>query len=386
MQTNDIFSGRLKVGILGGGQLGKMLAQAASDWHLPIYAMDSSTDSPAAPYCTGFTVGDFRNADDVLRFGRTVDVLTIEIEHVNTDALRQLVSEGITVHPSPNALELIKDKGLQKQFYVQHGLPTAPFRLFDGPEAVEMACQRGELAYPFVQKSRTGGYDGRGVSLIRSAADELLPGPCLVEEAVAIDKELAVIVARNADGAEAAFPVVEMEFNAGANLVEFLLSPARISDEIAAEARRIALAVARAFNVSGLLAVELFLSHSGAILINEVAPRPHNSGHHTIEACLTSQYQQHLRGILNLPLGDTRLLQPAAMLNLLGAAGYSGPVVYDNLSELLRIPGAYPHIYGKTHTKPFRKMGHITVLGETVEEVVARANAVKGLVEVKSRV
>lgn len=384
MQASDIFSGKVKVGVLGGGQLGKMLAQAAADWHLPFYAMDSSADSPAAPYCTGFSLGDFRRAEDVIRFGRTVDVLSIEIEHVNTDALRQLVAEGVIVHPAPDAIDLIKDKGLQKQFYERHGLPTAPFQLFDGPEAVQAAIARQELAYPFVQKSRKGGYDGRGVSLIRGAQDELLPGPCLVETAVAIEKELAVIVARNADGAETAFPVVEMEFNSRANLVEFLLCPARISEEVAAEARRIALAAARAFGVSGLLAVELFQSRSGEILINEVAPRPHNSGHHTIEACLTSQYQQHLRAILNLPLGDTSLRQPAVMLNLLGEAGHSGEVVYDNISSLLAEPGAYAHLYGKTHTKPFRKMGHITLLGATVEEVVARAAAVKGLVKVKT--
>ncbi len=376
-----------KVGILGGGQLGKMLCQAASDWHQAIYVLEAAADFPAVPYATGFTQGNFQVAEDILAFGRTVDVLTIEIEHIDTAALRQLVAEGVAVYPQPDVIDTIKDKGLQKAFYTQHQLPTAPYELFEDAEAVQAAVAQGRWAYPFVQKVRTGGYDGKGVAVIRDEQDlaQLLPGPCLVEQLAAIDKELAAVVARGRDGELRVFPCVEMEFHPTANLVELLLCPARIPGDLQAKVNNLARQTAEAFGIVGLLAVELFLLKDGSLWINEVAPRPHNSGHHTIEACVTSQYQQHLRAILGWPLGDTDLLRPAAMANLLGAIGHEGPVQYDGWEQVLQIPGLYPHLYGKAITKPFRKMGHLTALGDTLDQAIEKANKAKNSLQVISR-
>ncbi len=381
-----VFNGSIKLGVLGGGQLGKMMAQEAADWHLPYWILDQDSGFPAAPYATHFVTGNFRDEQDVLAFGQQVDVLTIEIEHVHTGALHQLKAAGTVVHPDPDMLDIIKDKGRQKQFYQEHKLPTSPFRLYDSPEAIRKAVTGSELELPFVQKSRTGGYDGRGVAVIideNDLAEKLLPGTAMVEELVDIEKELAVIVARNADGEMRSFPLVEMVFDPIANLVDYLLAPAQVSKEVEQGAIRIAEAAAAAYGLSGLLAVELFLTKSGDILINEVAPRPHNSGHHTIESCVTSQFAQHLRGVLNLPLGDTSLLQPAVMLNVLGEADYQGAVRYEGLDIAMKTPGVFPHLYGKMETRPFRKMGHITVLGATAEEALAKAKSIKAVVKCK---
>ncbi|NET36293.1 MAG: 5-(carboxyamino)imidazole ribonucleotide synthase, partial [Cyanothece sp. SIO1E1] len=358
-------SNRKKLGILGGGQLGKMLSMAAGPWHYPIHMLDESVNFPAGPYSMGFTEGSFKDYEAVLDFGRQMDVVSIEIEHVNTEALEQLEKEGITVHPAPRALNIIKDKGLQKQFYTKHKIPTSSYQLFDTEEELREAIKSGSLAFPFVQKSRTAGYDGKGVALIKDAEslNKLLPGPSLIEELVDIEKELSVVAARNESGEVATFPLVEMEFNEEANLVEFLLCPARVADEVATEADELARKVIEAFDICGLLAVELFWTKTGEILVNEVAPRPHNSGHHTIESCLTSQFQQHLRGVLNLPLGSTQATSPAVMLNLLGEPGHTGPAHYQGFEDCLAIDGVYIHLYGKEITKPFRKMGHITILG-----------------------
>lgn len=369
-----------KLGILGGGQLGKMLALAAGNWDLPIWSMDKTADFPAAPYSTKFIEGNFKDYDDVYNFGKKVDILTIEIEHVNTDALLQLEKEGLTVHPSPSRLNIIKDKGLQKQFYVDHNLPTADFSLYDGAEAIRTAVKAGTLTLPFVQKSRGGGYDGKGVAVIKTAqdlAEKLLPAASMVEPLVDIDKELAVVAARNADGEIKAFPTVEMEFNPTANLVEFLVCPADISAEVEQKATEIALKTIEAYEICGLLAVELFLTKSGDILINEVAPRPHNSGHHTIDSCYTSQFQQHLRAVLNWPLGDTTMKTPSVMVNLLGTEGHTGTAHYAGLGEVLQLPGVNLHLYGKKITKPFRKMGHATVTAPTTEEAKKIAKAVQ---------
>jgi 5-(carboxyamino)imidazole ribonucleotide synthase len=385
MDHKDIL--QTKVGVLGGGQLGKMLALAAGNWHLPLFCLDESQDFPAGPYATGFSEGSFKNFDDVYRFGKQMDVLTIEIEHVHTGALQQLENEGIRVHPRPAALDIIKDKGLQKQFYATQGLPTSTFQLFDNAQAVLQAVENQEVTLPFVQKSRTAGYDGRGVAVIRTVTDlqtKLLPGACLLEDLVDIQTELAVLTARNERGEVATFPVVAMDFNAEANLVEMLICPANIDPALERQATRLAKAVIEAFDLCGLLAVEMFLTKDNQLLINEVAPRPHNSGHHTIDSCYTSQFEQHLRAILNLPLGDTRLHTPAVMVNLLGAAGHTGPVFYKGLSEILALPGVKPHLYGKATTKPFRKMGHITVLGDTVEAAIAKARQVQERIEVIS--
>lgn len=357
------------LGILGGGQLGKMLCQAASNWHLEVSVLDQSADFPAAPYAAHFVEGNFRSTKDVLAFGRTVDVLTIEIEHIDTTALHQLETEGVKVYPQPRVIDTIKDKGLQKQFFAQHRIATADFELMATPAEVQKAVNDGRWTYPFVQKVRTGGYDGRGVHVVRSATDmeDLLPGPCLLEKMADIDKELAVIVARRPNGEIRVFPCVEMEFHPTANLVEYLLCPARIDGDTLARANALAVQTAEAFGIVGLLAVELFLNKDGSIWVNEVAPRPHNSGHHTIEANICSQYEQHLRAVLDLPLGSTDLLRPAVMANLLGEAGHTGPAHYAGLAEALQLPGLYPHFYGKATTKPFRKMGHLTGLGDTLE-------------------
>ncbi|MEM9526599.1 MAG: 5-(carboxyamino)imidazole ribonucleotide synthase, partial [Bacteroidota bacterium] len=375
-------------GILGGGQLGKMLCQAGADWHLPIHVLDANNGFPAAPYSTVFKAGNFRDKEDVLAFGREMDVVTIEIEHIDTDAMHQLVAEGIKVYPQPDKVDLIKDKGLQKQFYAEHQLATSPFELFANVEEVRMAIASGKWKLPFVQKARTGGYDGQGVAVIRNErdlAEKLLAGPCLLEELADIDKELAIIVARNPSGEMRVFPTVEMEFHPTANLVEFLICPASIDRDTDVRAAKLARAVADKMDIVGLLAVELFLTKSGDILVNEVAPRPHNSGHHTIEACMTSQYEQHLRAVLDLPLGPTDLIRPGAMINLLGAAGHQGPAVYDGWASLLSIPEVYPHLYGKEETRPFRKMGHVTALGDTVAMARERAKAAKEAVRVISK-
>lgn len=381
--TAAVFNGQIKLGVLGGGQLGKMMALPAANWQLPYWVLDQDTSFPAAPYATHFVEGDFGLAKDVLAFGRQVDVLTIEIEHVHTGALTQLQEEGITVHPDPKTLEIIKDKGRQKQFYRVHQLPTSAYLLYESEEALRQAIAENRQSLPFVQKSRTGGYDGRGVAVIQTEADlenKLLTGPCLVEELVAIEKELAVIVARNARGEMRSFPVVEMAFDPEANLVDYLLAPAQIPAEVTQRATQVAEAAATAFGLSGLLAVELFWTKEGKILVNEVAPRPHNSGHHTIESCVTSQFAQHLRGVLDLPLGDTRLLQPAAMVNILGAAGFTGPVRYQGLEEVMQMEGVFVHLYGKKRTRPARKMGHATIIAPTVEEVIEKAHQVKALI------
>lgn len=377
-----------RVGILGGGQLGKMLCQAGADWHLPLHVLDQNASFPAANYATVFHRGDFRNGKDVLAFGRKMDVVTIEIEHIDTQALHQLVAEGIKVYPQPDKIDLIKDKGLQKQFYADNGIATSDFSLYADGAAVEAAVEAGSITLPFVQKARTGGYDGQGVAVIRETTDlttKLIDAPCVVEDMVDIAKELAVIVTRTPSGAISVFPTVEMVFHPTANLVEFLICPAAIDSDTDARAARLAMDVAERMDIVGLLAVELFLTPAGEILVNEVAPRPHNSGHHTIEANMTSQYQQHLRAILDLPLGPTDLLRPGAMINLLGAEGHTGPAHYDGWDTLLAVPEVYPHLYGKAETRPFRKMGHVTALGDTVAEARERAAKAKAAVRIVSR-
>lgn len=362
-----------------------MLCLAAANWDLKTYVLDADPDYPAGRACTGFTPGDFKNYTDVLAFGADKDILTIEIEHVNTEALHELERQGKTVHPAPRALDIIKDKGLQKMFYQAHDLPTAPFELFDDEKALLQAIETGRWALPLVQKTRTAGYDGKGVAILRSSADlsgKLLQGPCLAEALAPIRMEIAVIAARNAADAVAVFPAVEMDFHPEANLVEMLVCPARIPPLVAAQAEALAERVIRAFDVCGLLAVEMFLTDGGELWVNEVAPRPHNSGHHTIDSAQSSQYQQHLRAICNMPLGDTGQVQPAVMLNLLGDPGHQGPVRYEGVEECLRLPGVHVHLYSKAKTAPFRKMGHVTVTAERLETAIEKANFVKNRLKV----
>ncbi len=374
----------IKVGVLGGGQLGKMLALAAANWHLPLHFLDRSADFPAGLPGANFSEGSFKNYDDVLNFGRQMDVVTVEIEAVNTPALKQLQSEGVIVHPDPQKLDIIKDKGLQKQFYQQQQLPSSAFTLFEDGRSVKAAIRNGSLSYPFVQKARTAGYDGQGVAVINDENDlpKILPNASVVEQKVDINKELAVVVARNHDGEIRTFPTVEMEFHPVANLVEFLICPASIAQEIDQQAQDLAISVMKAFGISGLLAVELFLDQDNKIWINEVAPRPHNSGHHTIDSCPTSQFEQHLRAILNLPLGDTALNCPAVMINLLGSRVGTGPASYKGLAKSLSVNGANFHLYGKKITKPFRKMGHVTITDQNLERAREKARLVQSSIEI----
>ena len=374
-----------KVGVLGGGQLGKMMGIAAANWHLSLNFLDRSNAYPAG-IIGRIHDGDFKAYDDVLNFGREMDIITIEIEHVNTEALFQLTSEGKKVHPNPEALSIIKDKGNQKLFYEQKGLPSAPFQLFEDTDAITEAINHGVITYPFIQKSRLAGYDGKGVSIINTHADleRLLPGPSLIEQKVPIQKEISFIVARNEDGEMKCFPPVEMVFNPVTNLVESLLCPAQIEPAIIEEGEALALETMSAYQICGLLAVEMFLDQDNQLLINEVAPRPHNSGHHTIDSCRTSQFEQHLRAILNLPLGETDVHRPAVMLNLLGTPPYEGKANLVGVEQILRQPGVYLHYYGKEQTSPNRKMGHITVIGNTVEEALQRAESIKDQIKVIS--
>jgi len=368
-----------KIGILGGGQLGKMLCQAASKMSLNIHILDQARSFPAGQICSHFTEGDFKDPEAVLAFGKEMDLLTIEIEAVNTDALKELSAEGKDVYPQPEIVEIIKDKGLQKNFYEKNGIPSSPFRLYENKEEIKAALESGELNYPFVQKLRQGGYDGRGVQVIRSADElpDLLVGPSIIESLVDIDKELSVIVARNLDGEIKCYPPAEMIFNHEANLLDHQICPARIADDLSDTAIDIATKVASSYGIVGLLAVELFVDQDGMILVNEVAPRPHNSGHHTIEAAVTSQYEQHLRAILNLPLGDTGLISNSILLNVLGEKGASGAAQISGLESCLAQKGVHIHLYGKAISKPFRKMGHVTIIDDDLESALEKSNFVK---------
>lgn len=375
-----------RLGILGGGQLGMMLLPECIKLGIPTAVLDPDPQCPCAAWCSNFVQGDFRDYNTVWQFGQTVDCLTIEIEQVNADALAALQAIGKQVYPQPNALKTIQDKGLQKQFYVQHQLPTANFSCYTNAADIKQDIATGSLALPFVQKLRTMGYDGKGVLVVRQTADIdlLFDAPSVIEHLVPIDKELSVIVAQDAQGHISAFAPVEMVFHQTANLVEILQCPADISPAVAAQAEQIAIDVLRAFDLRGVLAVELFLSSDQQIYINEVAPRPHNSGHHSIESCVTSQYEQHLRSILGLPLGSTALIMPAVMLNLLGSAEHQGATAYQGLSESLAIEGAHLHLYGKRETRPFRKMGHATITAPNLEEAKQKAQILQNCLEIIS--
>lgn len=376
-----------KLGILGGGQLGKMLCKETNEWSINTHILDKSTSFPSGRNATAFVEGDYNNYEDVLNFGRSMDVITIEIEHVNVDALEALEKEGKIVHPRPSALRIIKDKGLQKNFYAEHELPTSSYTLFESKAAIQKAVDAGEITIPFVQKSRTAGYDGKGVFVVNSAdkLKNMMDCPSVVEDLVDIEKELAVIAVRNSEGEINTFPIVEMEFHPTANLVEFLLAPAEVDVLIEEKCKNLAIELVDKLDICGLLAVELFLTKSGTILINEVAPRPHNSGHHTIESCSSSQFEQHIRGILNMPLSDIVQLSPAVMVNLLGADGHTGEAIYPGFDTCISESNVYPHLYGKVQTKPFRKMGHITITDQDREMAKQKAKFVKDSIRVESK-
>ncbi|MDM1346282.1 5-(carboxyamino)imidazole ribonucleotide synthase [Myroides marinus] len=383
----NYFSTDFRLGILGGGQLGKMLLYDTRKFDIATNVLDPSKDAPAQYGAHQFFQGDLMDFETVYRFGKTVDVLTIEIENVNLDALDKLEEEGLKVFPSPKTLRLIQNKGNQKDFYTTHNIPTAPYKRFKDIESLIQAAKANEVNLPFVWKSAQFGYDGNGVKVVRSITDlDTLPNvECIAEVMVPFKNELAVIVARSANGEIKTYPVVEMEFHPEANQVEYVICPARIDATVADKARAIALQVSEKFNHVGLLAVEMFQTQDDEVLVNEVAPRPHNSGHYSIEASYTSQFEQHVRAILGLPLGNTDSKVAGIMVNLVGAEGYTGQVFYEGMEEILAIDGVTPHIYGKRETRPFRKMGHVTIVNSDMTEARKIAQQVKETIKVISK-
>jgi len=371
-----------RLGILGGGQLGRMLIQEAINLNISCSVLDPDANAPCKFLCEEFVHGDFRQEEVVYEFGKKCSLITVEIEHVNTHALLRLEAEGIPVFPQPHLLQLVQDKGLQKEFYASHQIPTAPFKLFNSKDELFQSVK----IFPAMLKLRKGGYDGKGVMKLKSAEDikSAFDGTYVLEEMIDFAMEIAVIVSRNSNGDIRHFPVVEMEFNPQANLVEFLCSPARIENEIEEKAISIARRVIDELKLVGVLAVEMFVTKQGEVMVNEIAPRPHNSGHQTIEGNITSQYAQHLRAIMNLPLGDTSIVRPAVMINLLGEAGYEGEAIYDGIEEVMSWPGVYVHLYGKKITKPFRKMGHVTTTATTLEEAIQLSRKVQTTIKVLS--
>jgi len=380
----NYFSSDFKLGILGGGQLGKMLLSETRKFDIQTYVLDPSEEAPCKIACNKFFQGDLMDFDAVYNFGKLVDVLTFEIELVNIEALEKLESEGIKVYPSSKTLKGIQNKGIQKDFYKEHRIPTADYTRFESTAILQIAVENNKIELPFIWKCTEFGYDGNGVKVIRKSADlDGLPNvECIREAMIPFKNELAVIVCRNPSGEIRTYPVVEMEFHPEANQVEYVICPARIDDKIATKARAIALDVSEKFNHVGLLAVEMFQTEEDEILINEVAPRPHNSGHYSIEASYTSQFENHLRAILDLPLGNTDSKLAGIMVNLVGEEGYVGNVVYENMREILSWNGVTPHIYGKKQTRPFRKMGHVTIVNQDSTEARRIAEKVKNTIRV----
>lgn len=372
----------LKLGILGGGQLGRMLIQEAINYNLTTLILDPDTDAPCKHLANYFECGSITDFDTVYNFGKKADIITIEIEKVNIEALEQLEKEGKQVYPQSRVIRLIQDKGVQKQFFKENNIPTAPFQLVNTKEDM----RNSHFPFPYMLKQRKDGYDGKGVMKINNLAEieNAFDAPCLIEQLVDFEKEVAVIVSRNPNGDVKTFPMVEMEFNAEANLVEFLISPSTYPVAIQNKAETIAKNIASSLNITGLLAVEMFITKNGDILVNELAPRPHNSGHQTIEGNYVSQFDQHLRAIFNLPLGDTRTISNAVMINLLGEKNHNGVAKYQGLEKIMAIEGVYVHLYGKKYTKPFRKMGHITIVDQNREKAIEKANYIKNTLKVIS--
>jgi 5-(carboxyamino)imidazole ribonucleotide synthase len=381
------FSTNFKLGILGGGQLGKMMLSECVKFDIYCIVLDPNEDAPCSNLASEFFVGDLMDYDTVLNFGNKADVITIEIENVNADALEKLESLGKKVYPSSNNIKTIQNKGLQKIFYKENNLPTSDFKIYANLKSIEEDLLKNKLNFPFVWKSAQFGYDGKGVKIVenKDQIKELPNLECIVEEKIKIQKELSVIVSRNESNQESIYPIVEMEFNQQSNLVERVICPANIPLSIEETAVQIAINLSRSLNHIGLLAIEMFLTQDNKVLINEIAPRPHNSGHHTIECCHTSQFEQHLRSILNLPLGDTSIKIPGIMLNLVGENKVEGDVAYENMEKVMRFTGVTPHIYGKRKSRLNRKMGHITIVNKNIDDAIEMSKEIKKIIKVTTK-
>ena len=375
-----------KLGILGGGQLGKMLMNVTRKWSIETYILDPNPDCPASNCCDFFFKGDFNNYQDVYNFGKKVDIITIEIEHVNVEALYKLEKEGVDVFPSPSNIGLIQNKGVQKDFFKKNKIPTSNYKRFDSKKVLSKYISKIESVYPFIWKSETMGYDGKGVKLVQSLSDldEINENSCIIEDVVEIKHELSVLVARNNSGESKSFPVLEMEFNQKSNQVEYVILPSRIPEKIRLKSLKIADLVSKSLNHVGLIAVELFCTHNDDVLVNEIAPRVHNSGHLTIESCITSQFEQHIRAIYGLSLGNVDQILPSVMVNLVGENNHSGEAFYRNIDKAFDLDGVYPHLYGKKITKPYRKMGHITIMDKKLEKAISKARILKNTIKIIS--
>ncbi|MDG1889174.1 MAG: 5-(carboxyamino)imidazole ribonucleotide synthase [Flavobacteriaceae bacterium] len=374
-----MFRENMTIGILGGGQLGKMVLDVSNRWGLKVFVLDPNDDCPSSKLCSKFFIGDLMDYDTVVEFGKNVDLVTIEIENVNVEALKFLESEGKKVYPQPRVIEIIQDKSKQKEFYTKNEIPTSSFRICNGIEELKTLISKGELSFPFIWKASKMGYDGYGVNKIFNNKDleKLNDSHCIIEELISIKKELSVMVSSRKSGEIINYPVVEMEFNKISNQLEYIISPAQISHEIKMKSEKLASDVAEKFKISGIIAVEMFLTTENELLVNEVAPRPHNSYHFSIEGSYTSQFEQFLRAILDLPLGSTKSLLNSVMVNLVGEKNSKGIVVYKNLDQIIGIEGVNPHIYGKFETKPNRKMGHVTIINQDVNKAKILAKEIK---------
>ena len=381
--TNNSF----RLGILGGGQLGKMLVQSASQWGIQTDVLDSDPECPARSLANNFVLGDFRKYEDVIAFAKNVDVLTIEIEQVNVLALKEIEKTKTKVYPSSGAIEIIQNKASQSRFLKSHAIQTPAYLEFQNKSEIKNAINAKHITYPFVQKICEHGYDGKGVAIIKSEKDLglLIDAPSIVQDYIDIAKEISILVSRNAKNEIALYDSVEMVFDHTANLVDYLLYPAKITEALETEAKELAQKIITKLDYVGILAIEMFIDSKGLLWVNEMAPRPHNSGHQTIESSITSQYEQHLRAVLSLPLGDTKILAPSIMLNILGAEGHTGDAQYCGIEESLAIPGVYVHMYGKKQTKPYRKMGHCTVIADTLDSAFTIAMNIKEKLKVISK-
>ena len=370
------------LGILGGGQLGKMLLQVTSRLSIKTNVLDPSNDSPCKEICSEFTKGQLMDFDAVYNFGKNCDLVTYEIEHINVDALEKLEKEGVKVFPNSSTLRIIQDKSIQKQFFIDNNIPTAKFKYYNSLKDLNVE----KLKFPCVWKKTKFGYDGYGVKILKSKKDlnNLPESQFIIEEMIPFKKELATTVVRNQNGDIEIFPIVEMMFNEISNQVEFVVCPAQVRDELKARAEKVALKVSKTFKQVGLLAVEMFLTHDNTILVNEVAPRPHNSAHYSIEGCINSQFDQHINAILNLPLGCSKSNNYAIMANLVGGIGYNGDVIYEGINEAMNFDNVKIHIYGKKETKPNRKMGHITVIDTDLKSGLQIAKTIKNLIQIKT--